>query len=122
MITEGVLSTYKLYSSWSHHRIKVEGYGSVNRISCTDNTYIEGTLVSLKKELTTTYLFIANEPIIDTQSVTEDMYLLHEGVFDDTRAYGRCWFISRATHQGNLISTNHNGVFTKCECFRGLVV
>lgn len=122
MITEGVLSTYKLYSSWSHHRIKVEGYGSVNRISCTDNMYIEGTLVSLKKELTTTYLFIANEPIIDTQSVTEDMYLLHEGVFDDTRAYGRCWFISRATHQGNLISTNHNGVFTKCECFRGLVV
>ena len=122
MITEGVLSTYKLYSSWSHHRIKVEGYGSVNRISCTDNMYIEGTLVSLKKELTTPYLFIANEPIIDTQSVTEDMYLLHEGVFDDTRAYGRCWFISRATHQGNLISTNHNGVFTKCECFRGLVV
>ena len=73
MITEGVLSTYKLYSSWSHHRIKVEGYGSVNRIYCTDNMYIEGTLVSLKKELTTTYLFIANEPVIDTQSVTESM-------------------------------------------------
>lgn len=122
MISNGVLSTYKLYSSWSHHRIKVEGYGSVNRVGCTYNMNIEGTLVSLKKELTTTYLFIANEPVIDTQSVTEDMYLLHEGIFDDTRAYGRCWFISRATHQGNLISTNHNGIFTKCECFRGLVV
>lgn len=122
MITEGVLSTYKLYSSWSHHRIKVEGYGSVNRIGCTYNMNIEGTLVSLKKELTTTYLFIANEPVIDTQSVTEDMYLLHEGIFADSIADGRCWFISRATYQGNLISTNHNGIFTKCECFRGLVV
>lgn len=122
MITDGVLSTYKLYSSWAKHKIKVEGYGSVNRIECTYNMNIEGTLVSLKKGLTTTYLFIANEPVIDTQSVTEDMYLLHEGVFDDTRAYGRCWFVSRATYQGNLISTSHNGIFTKCECFRGLVV
>lgn len=122
MITEGVLSTYKLYSSWSNHRIKIEGYGSVNNIPCTNNIHIEGTLVSLKYELATTYLFIANEPVIDNQSVTGGMYLLHEGVFDDTRANGRCWFISRATHHDNLISTNHDGVFTKCEHFRGLVV
>lgn len=122
MITEGVLSTYKLYSSWANHRIKVEGYGSVNRIECTYNMNIEGTLVSLKKELDTTYLFIANEPVINTQSVTEDMYLLHEGIFADSIADGRCWFISRATHHDNLISTNHNGVFTKCEYFRGLIV
>lgn len=51
MITEGVLSTYKLYSSWSHYKIKVEGYGSVNRIEGTNNMYIEGTLVSLKGDL-----------------------------------------------------------------------
>lgn len=75
MITDGVLSTYKLYSSWANYRIKVEGYGSVNRLSFIYNTYIEGTLVSLKKELTTIYLFIANEPVIDTQSVTEGVYL-----------------------------------------------
>ena len=123
MITEGVLSTYKLYSSWSHHRIKVEGYGSVNRISCTDNMYIEGTLVSLKKELTTTYLFIANEPIIDTQSVTEDMYLLHEGVFDDTRAYGRCWFVDDKVKESNgIIYTSNGGKFHVKHSVKGLHV
>lgn len=118
MITEGVLNTYKLYSSWANHKIKIEGHGSLN----TANMYIEGTLISLKEGFNTTYLFIANEPVIDTESVTEDMYLLHEGIFDDTRAFGRCWFISRATHHDNLISINHNGIFTKCECFRGLIV
>lgn len=123
MITEGVLSTYKLYSSWAKHKIKVEGYGSVNRIECTYNMNIEGTLVSLKKELTTTYLFIADEPVIDHDTIVGcDKYFFHEGVFADEIANGRCWFISRATYQGNLISTNHNGIFTKCECFRGLVV
>lgn len=123
MITEGVLSTYKLYSSWSHHRIKVEGYGSVNRISCTDNMYIEGTLVSLKKELTTTYLFIANEPIIDTQSVTEDMYLLHSGVFDDTRANGRCWFVDDEVKESNgIIYTSNGGKFHVKPIAGGLLV
>ena len=122
MITEGVLSTYKLYDNWTKHSIKLLGYGSINKIECTNDMYIEGALVSLKRGFTTTHLFIANNPVIDTQSVTEDMYLLHDGVFNDTRAYGRCWFVSRATYQGNLISTNHNGIFTKCECFRGLVV
>nr|DAX63946.1 MAG TPA: hypothetical protein [Caudoviricetes sp.] len=123
MITECVLSTYKLYSSWSHHRIKVEGYGSVNRIPFTDDMYIEGTLVSLKKELTTTYLFIANEPVIDTQSVTEDMYLLHEGVFDDTRAYGRCWFVGDEVKESNgIIYTSNGGKFHVRPLVGGLLV
>lgn len=122
MITDGVLSTYKLYSSWSHHMIKVEGYGSVNRTSVTDNMYIEGTLVSLKKELATTYLFIANEPIIDTQSVTEDTYLLHEGVFDDTRAYGRCWFLDEVKESNGIIYTSNGGKFHVKPIAGGLLV
>lgn len=112
MITEGVLSTYKLYGSWANHRIKVEGYGSVNSIGCTYNMNIEGTLVSLKRGFNTTYLFIANEPVIDTQSVTEDMYLLHEGVFDDTRANGRCWFVDDEVKESNgIIYTSNGGKF-----------
>lgn len=123
MITEDVLSTYKLYSSWAHHKIKVEGYGSVNRIDCIYDMNVEGTLVSLKKEISTEYLFIADEPVIDTDNVVGfDKYFFHEGIFADEIANGRCWFISRATHHDNLISTNHNGIFTKCECFRGLIV
>lgn len=123
MITEGVLSTYKLYSSWSHHRIKVEGYGSVNRIYCTDNMYIEGTLVSLKKELTTTYLFIANEPVIDTQSVTESMCIFHAGVFDDIRAYGRCWFLDDEVKESNgIIYTSNGGKFHVKPIAGGLLV
>lgn len=112
MIDFGVLSTYKLYGSWANHRIKVEGYGSVNRIGCTYNMNIEGTLVSLKRGFNTTYLFIANEPVIDTQSVTEDMYLLHKGVFDDTRANGRCWFVDYEVKESNgIIYTSNGGKF-----------
>lgn len=123
MITEGVLSTYKLHSSWSHHKIKVEGYGSVNRIEGTNNMYIEGTLVSLKEELITTYLFIANEPIIDNESVTEDMYLLHEGVFDDTRVYGRCWFVDDVVKDSNgIIYTSNGGKFHRKPLAGGLLV
>lgn len=123
MITEDVLSTYKLYSNWSHHRIKIEGYGSVNRIGYTYNMNIECTLVSLKKELTTTYLFIANEPVIDTQSVTEDMYLLHEGIFDDTRAYGRCWFVDGEVKESNgIIYTSNGGKFHVKPIAGGLLV
>lgn len=123
MITEGVLSTYKLYSSWSHYKIKVEGYGSVNRIEGTNNMYIEGTLVSLKGGLITTYLFISNEPVIDTESMTEDMYLLHEGVFDDTRAYGRCWFLYDEVKVSNgIIYTSDGGKFHVKPLVGGLLV
>ncbi len=123
MITEGVLSTYKLYSSWSHYRIKVEGYGSVNRIEGTNNMYIEGTLISLKSGFTTTYLFIANEPIIDNESVAEDVYLLHEGVFDDTRACGRCWFLDDEVKVSNgIIYTSNGGKFHVKPLVGGLLV
>lgn len=123
MITEGVLSTYKLYSSWAKHKIKVEGYGSVNRIECTNDIYIEGTLVSLKKELTTTYLFIADEPVIDTQSVTENIYLLHEGVFDDKRANGRCWFVDDEVEEyKGIIYTSNGGKFHVKPIAGGLLV
>lgn len=123
MITEGVLSTYKLYNSWANHRIKVEGYGSVNRIECTYNMNIEGALVSLKRGFTSTYLFIANEPVIDTQSVTEDVYLLHEGVFYDTRAYGRCWFLDDEVEEyKGIIYTSNGGKFHVKPIAGGLLV
>ena len=122
MITEDVLSTYKLYSSWSHHRIKVEGYGSVNRIECTYNMNIEGALVSLKRGFTTTHLFIANNPVIDTQSVTEDMYLLHDGVFNDTRASGRCWYVDKYDEQDGTICTSNGGRFHVKHHVGGLLV
>lgn len=108
MIDVGVLSMYKLHSSWSNHKIKIEGHGSVNMA----NMYIEGTLISLKEGFNTTYLFIANEPVIDTESVTEDMYLLHEGVFNDTRANGRCWFLDDEVKESNgIIYTSNGGKF-----------
>lgn len=123
MITEGVLSTYKLYSSWANNRIKVEGYGSVNRIECTYNMNIEGALVSLKRGFNTTYLFIANEPVIDTQSVTENTYLLHEGVFDDTRANGRCWFLDDEIKESNgIVYTSNGGKFHVKPIAGGLLV
>lgn len=123
MITDGVLSTYKLYSSWANHKIKVEGYGSVNRIACIYDMYVEGTLVSLKKGFTTEYLFIANEPVIDTQSVTESEYLLHEGVFDDKRAYGRCWFLKDEVEEYNgIIYTSNGGKFHVKPIAGGLLV
>ena len=122
MITDGVLSTYKLYDSWANYRIKVEGYGSVNNIECTNNMHIKGTLVSLKRKYTS-YLFIADEPVIDTQSVTEDMYLLHEGVFDDTRAYGRCWFVDDEVKESNgIIYTSNGGKFHVKPIAGGLLV
>ena len=123
MITDGVLSTYKLYSSWANHKIKVEGYGSVNRIAFIYNKYIEGALVSIKSEFNTEYLFIANEPVIDIQFVTEGEYLLHEGVFDDKRAYGRCWFLKDEVVVSNgIIYTSNGGRFHVKPIVGGLLV
>lgn len=121
MISNGILSTWKINLGWNKYTPKAVGYGSLNHPYISDR--VEGTLVELDGGISKDkYLFIADKPVIDPESLTEDMYFFHEGIFDDKRAYGRCWFISRATYQGNLISTNHNGIFTKCECFRGLVV
>lgn len=123
MITDDVLSTYKLYSSWANHKIKVEGYGSVNRIACIYNKYIEGALVSIKSEFDTEYLFIANEPVIGIQSVIESEYLLHEGVFDDKRAYGRCWFLKDEVVVSNeIIYTSNGGRFHVKPIVGGLLV
>ena len=84
---------------------------------------IQGTLVSLKRGFTTTYLFIANEPVIDTQPVTENMYLLHEGVFDDTRANGRCWFVDNKVKESNgIIYTSNGGKFHVKPLVGGLLV
>lgn len=69
-----------------------------------------------------TYVFIADKPVIDTDSTTEDQYLLHKGVFSDERADGRCWFISITNREGNTIRTNNGGVFTKCDYHKGLVI
>lgn len=123
MITDGVISTYKLYGSWANHRIKVEGYGSINRIRCIYNKYIEGALVSIKNEFNTEYLFIANKPVTDIQSMTESEYLLHEGVFDDKRAYGRCWFLKDEVVVSNgIIYTSNGGKFHVKPIVGGLLV
>ena len=51
-----------------------------------------------------------------------DRFLFHEGVFEDENAYGRCWFIGITKREGNTIRTTNQGVFTKCEYHKGLVV
>lgn len=119
MITEGVLSTYKLHENYASYKPEIVGYGSIDIERVED---INGVLVKLRNGYNT-YLFVAYEPVIDHDNVVGfDKYFFHEGIFADSIADGRCWFISRATHHDNLISTNHDGVFTKCEHIRGLVV
>ena len=60
--------------------------------------------------------------MIDTQSVTSDMYLLHEGMFNDKRAYGRCLFVEKFSESGGIIYTSHNGMFHVKHTAGGLLV
>lgn len=118
MITEGVLSTYKLYENYAGYKPEIVGYGSIDTEIVED---INGVLVKFRHGYNT-YLFIAYEPVIDTQSVTSDMYLLHEGVFNDKRAYGRCLFVEKFSESGGIIHTSHNGMFHVKHSVKGLHV
>lgn len=118
MITDGVLSTYKLYENYAGYKPEIVGYGSINTERVED---INGVLVKLRHGYNT-YLFIAYEPVIDTQSVTSDMYLLHEGVFNDKRAHGRCLFVEKFSESGGIIHTSHNGMFHVKHSVKGLHV
>lgn len=122
MISNSEISKWKIATGCHNFTPNVIGHGFIEHPYITGK--IQGSLVELTNEKgMNKHLFIADEPVIDHDNIVGfDKYFFHEGIFADSIANGRCWFISRATHQGNLISTNHNGVFTKCECFRGLVV
>lgn len=122
MISDKDISSWKITLQWSNHTPKVEGHGSIL------NPYIEdgiiGSLVSLTNERgQVKYLFIADEPVLDNDFILNgDRFLFHEGVFEDENAYGRCWFISITNREGNTIRTTNEGVFTKREYHKGLVV
>jgi hypothetical protein len=118
MITEGVLSTYKLYEDYVGCKINIVGYGTLDIEGVQD---IDGVLLSITR-YHPIYLFVAHKPCIDTQSVTEDMYLLHDGVFNDTRASGRCLFVSKITESDGIIYTSHNGMFHVKPIAGGLLV
>lgn len=118
MITDGVLGTYKLYENYAGYKLEIVGYGSIDAVGVEN---IEGVLVKLR-HVYNTYLFVAYEPVIDTQSVTEDIYLLHEGVFNDKRAYGRCWFVDEVKESNGIIYTSNGGKFHVKPVAGGLLV
>ena len=50
------------------------------------------------------------------------MYFFHEGIFDDKRAYGRCWFVNKTDETVDILTTNHRGMFIRVEHTKGLHV
>lgn len=125
MISNGVLSTWKINSGWHKYTPKAVGYGSLNHPYISDR--VEGTLVELDDGINgginkDKYLFIADNPVIDPESLTEDMYFFHEGIFDDKRAYGRCWFVNKTDETGDILTTNNRGMFIRVEHTKGLHV
>jgi hypothetical protein len=121
MISNSEISKWKIATGWHNFTPNVIGHGFISHPYIPGK--IQGSLVELTNENGySRHLFIADEPVIDHDNLIEDKYFFHEGIFVDGMANGRCWFISIATLHDNIISTNHDGVFTKCECFRGLIV
>ena len=121
MISNGVLSTWKINLGWNKYTPKAVGYGSLNHPYISDR--VEGTLVELDGGISKDkYLFIADKPVIDPESLTEDMYFFHEGIFDDKRAYDRCWFVNKTNETGDILTTNHRGMFIRVEHTNGLHV
>lgn len=106
MIDIGVLNTYEKDSGFSDYVIdKVEGYGQIE-LGFVDYP-IKGTLVSYKTGWSRNGLFIADNPVVDTTSTTEDGYLLHSGIFKEGCMSGRCYFV-------DIVSKTSDKVFTKC--------
>lgn len=122
MISDKDISTWEITLQWSNHTPKVEGHGFI--INPYTLRRIEGSFVSLTNESgKVKYLFIADKPVVDIDNILEgEKYLFHEGVFEDENAYGRCWFINPTKREGNTIRTTNEGVFTKREYHKGLVV
>lgn len=121
MIELGVLRTYKKHGGWSRWKIrKIEGYGAI-RVTMLDDL-CHGMLVSLVNEGKLEYLFIANKPLLDNNPTSEDMYLLHSGIFDDKRAQGRCWFVNKEDEKDGIIYTYPEGMFLVKHYIGGVLV
>lgn len=121
MISNNEISKWKIIKGWNNYTPRVIGNGFMSHPYITGK--IEGSLVEITNEKgNSKFLFISDKPVIDPEPFGNNRYLFHEGIFEDGDAYGRCWFMSSAEHKGNLIRTNNNGVFTKCEHIRGLIV
>lgn len=122
MIDIGVLRTYKLYNGWSKCKIrKIEGYGALSGEQFDEMCV--GMLVSIDVEGETSYLFIADEPLLDKAFPTdEDPYLLHSGIFNDERAEGRCWFVDKQDEKDGIIYTSSEGMFHMKHNVGGVIV
>jgi len=122
MINNSDISKWKIATGWHNFTPNVIGHGFISHPYIPGK--IDGSLVEITKEKEMSkYIFIADEPVIDHDNIVGfDKYFFHEGIFDDDNANGRCWFITDVNYKSNLIQTNHNGIFTKCECARGLIV
>lgn len=117
-----VLSTYVLQESLSEHNINIEGYGYIDNIEKIEIGH--GYLVSAryKNYPHVTYVFIADKPVIDTNSTTKDQYLFHKGIFSDERADGRCWFVDKVKEVDGIIYTNYGGMFHVKHSIKGVMV
>lgn len=121
MITEGVLSTYKKFDGWSRSEVrKIEGYGALSGHQFDEMCH--GMLVSLDVGGETSYLFIADKPLLDNYSTDEDPYLLHSGIFSDERAKGRCWFVDKQDEKDGIIYTSYEGMFHVKHDVGGIIV
>lgn len=118
----GVLSTYELQGSFSGHRLYIEGYGYIDDIDGIEIGH--GCLVSAryKNYPHVSYIFIADKPVIKTNSTTEEQYLLHKGVFSDERAEGRCWFVDKTNEVDGIIYTTYGGMFHVKHSLKGVMV
>ena len=111
MIDIGVLRTYKKFDGCSKSEVrKIEGYGTLS-----DDPFDElchGMLVSIDVGGATSYLFIADEPLLDKAFPTDEgHYLLHSGMFNVERAEGRCWFVDKQDEKDGIIYTSSEGMF-----------
>lgn len=121
MIDIGVLRTYKLYNGWSASKVrKIEGYGALSGTPFDELCH--GMLVSIDTRGELSYLFIADNPLLDNYSTDEDPYLLHSGIFNDERAKGRCWFVDKQDEKDGIIYTYSQGMFHMKHSVGGVLV
>lgn len=122
MIDIGVLRTYKKFDGWSRSEVrKIEGYGALSGEPFDEMCV--GMLVSIDVGGETSYLFIADEPLLDKAFPTdEDLYLLHSGIFNDERAEGRCWFVDKQDEKDGIIYTSSEGMFHMKHNVGGVIV
>lgn len=111
MIDIGVLRTYKKFDGLSKCKIRnIEGYGAISGNPLDE--MCNGILVSIDTGGEISYLFIADKPLLDkTFPTDEDPYLLHSGIFSDSRAQGRCWFVDKQDEKDGIIYTSSDGMF-----------